>query len=128
MNNLPAVRASVGAKFDMPIAVAQQFAIVFDDDHRVASVDERPQRGDEAWNFCGVQAGCRFIKDIQRRHHLSLCEIAADAQALAFTAGEGAGGLPQREVAQSQFLQPLQHRPDPRDRSEQRCGLIDGEF
>ena len=65
-DNLAAVGASFGAEIDNPIGRFHHVQIVFDDDHRIAPVDELIQHQQQLSHVVEMQPGGRLIEQIER--------------------------------------------------------------
>jgi len=66
-DDLPACRASFWAKVDHPVGRFDDVQIVFDDEHRVALVDEPVEHGQKLADVVGVEARGWLVEDVERR-------------------------------------------------------------
>src|SRR6267143_501196 len=69
-DDLPAVLAGAGADVDDEVGRPHRLFVVLDDDHRVADVSQRQQRGDQLSIVALVQPDRRLIEDVQDTHQL----------------------------------------------------------
>ena len=74
--------------------------VVFDDDHRVAAIDQLVEHVQQLPDVVEVQPGRRFVQQVQRVAGVDAGQFGGQFDALGFTAGERGGRLPQAQVAQ----------------------------
>ena len=86
--NRAAARTAFGAEVDDPVGGFDNVQIVFDDQNRVPLIDEAVQNLQQFFDVGKVQAGCRFVKKIQRATGRTLAEFASEFDSLGFTAGQ----------------------------------------
>ena len=85
---------------------------MFDDDHRVAGVDESVQHPQQVFDVDKVQTGRRFVEDVDRLAGGPFAQLARKLHALGFTAGQRGRRLAELDVIQSDIMQRLQRPPD----------------
>src|SRR5258708_36876498 len=77
--------------------------MVLDDEDAVAERDELLEDGEEFANVIEVQAGGRFVEDVERAAGLALRKLAGQLDALRFAAGKCGGRLAELNVAEADF-------------------------
>src|SRR6476659_1631494 len=65
-DNSTAIGAGFGAELDDPVGRFDHVEIVFDDDYRVAVIDEAVEDFEQFRKVVEVEAGGGFIKEVQR--------------------------------------------------------------
>ena len=100
--------APFGSQIDQPIGALDHVEVVFDDDHRVASIDQSAEDIEQTANLVKMQAGRRFVKQIQCLAGIDAGELRAEFDALCFAAGQSRGRLAEWEVAESDVDEALQ--------------------
>lgn len=65
-DDLPAIKPAAGAHVDEVIGSGNQIEVVFDDDHRIAELDELIEDLEELDDIVRVQADGRFVEEIKR--------------------------------------------------------------
>jgi hypothetical protein len=98
------VLAGAGADVDDPVALEDRLLVVLDDDHRVAEVAQPRERVDETSVVALVQADRGLVEHVERADEAG-ADLAGEADALRFTAGERAGGPRQRQVVEADVEQ-----------------------
>jgi hypothetical protein len=81
---------------------------VFDDDERVAVVDETLEEIEEEGDVVEVEACGGFVEDEERGAVAAGEEMADEFEALAFAAGERVEGLAETEVAEADLVEDLE--------------------
>src|SRR5713226_561928 len=79
--------------------------MVLNDEHGVAKIDEALQHVEQFSHVVEVQAGGRFIKNVQGAAGLALGKLASEFNTLRFAAGESCGGLAESDVAEADFYE-----------------------
>lgn len=100
-----AVDATSRAEFDHPIGGGDDIQMVFDDQHRVASIAQSGESGEQAVHVTEVQAGGRFIEEIQGVRGLRAGQFDCQFEPLRLAAGQRVGGLAELEVAEAEILE-----------------------
>ena len=100
IDELAAVFAGAGAEIDEGVGGAHHGFLVFDDDQGVALVAELVHHADEAFDVAGVQADGGFVED-EESGGKGGAETGGEVDAFDFTAGKGAGGAVEGEVAET---------------------------
>src|SRR5258708_1833338 len=77
--------------------------MVLDDEDAVAERDELLEDVEEFANVIEVQAGGRFVEDVERAAGLALGKLAGQLDALRFAAGKCGGRLAELNVAEADF-------------------------
>ena len=83
---------------------------MFDDDQRVAHVEERFEAIDELYDVGEMEAGGRFVEDEERAAVAFGGEVGGELEALRFAAGERGRGLADAEVVEADVDQALELR------------------
>ena len=97
--------ASFGSQVNDMVCTFDDVEVVFDDDDGVASEDECLEGCQQFFDVVKVESGGGFVEDEQGGDGLFLAEVIGQFDALVFSAGEGAAGLSQFDVAQPDVLQ-----------------------
>ena len=96
-DDLAAEPAGAGAEVEQAVGVGDHFAVVLDDEQRVAEVAELLQRRDEPRVVARVEADRRFVEHVEHAAQAA-ADLAGEANALGFAAGERRRGPAEREV------------------------------
>ncbi len=64
-DHLAACRAAFGAEIDDPVGGLDDVEVVLDDDHRTSAVDELAQRDQQLTHVVEMEAGRRFVEDVE---------------------------------------------------------------
>ena len=99
--------------------------VVFDDQHRIALVDQAVQDLQQPFNVVGMQPGRGFVQDVKVFPVLLLVQFGSQLHPLCFPTGQGRGGLPQLDVPQTNVLDGLQFAGDLGDSVEELQGFAD---
>src|SRR5437764_399139 len=111
---------------DDPIRAGHYAHVVFDDDDRVAGVDEAGELRHQFFDVGGVEAGGRFVEDVEGVGAADSLELGGEFDALGFAAGELGGGLAEADVAEADFAQDGEGAVDMRLLGEELPRRIDG--
>ena len=87
--DLAAELAGIGAEVDYVVGVCDDVEVVFDDDEGCTTVYEGVKDGDDFGNVIEVEAGGRFIKDIEGVGVCRFGEFAGEAEPSKFAGREG---------------------------------------
>lgn len=93
-DNATAAGATFGAEVDDPVGGFDDVEIVLDDDHRVAVVDEAVQHAEQPMNVGEMQAGRRFVEQINRAAGRTFAEFASQFDPLSLTPDSVGDGWP----------------------------------
>ena len=85
---------------------------MFDHNHGVARIDETVKNAQQSFDVRKVQAGCRFVEDVQRSPGGLFDEFAGEFDPLGLSAGERRRGLPDFHVVQADIVECREHRGD----------------
>ena len=107
-NHAAAIFSTLGAQINEPVGVADHIEIVLDDDDRVAEVGEPVQDVEQLLDVVEVQAGGRFIEQVERFAGLTFGEFAGEFDSLRFSSRECDRRLAEMNVAQADINQRLQ--------------------
>ena len=99
---------------------------MLDHQQRGAGLQELAESGEQFCDVIEVQAGGGLVEDIEDAAIVAARQVRGEFQALGFASREGGGGLPQAQVAETDFTQHLQLRNDFRDVAEKREGFPHG--
>ena len=99
--------SAFGTHVDDVVGKLDDVEVVLDDDDGVALVDESVEHLHEGADVLEVEAGGGFVEDVEGLACVFLSEFGGEFHALAFSAGEGGGGLTELDVAEADFLQHL---------------------
>ena len=72
---------------DDPVALRGHPHVVLDHDHRIARIDESLQLHHQPVDVGGMQAGGRFVEDVQRVAALRALQFGGELDALRLAAG-----------------------------------------
>ena len=103
----PAPFAAIGADVDDPVGRLHDVEVVLDDEHRVAGVDEVVQHFQQQLDIGEVQAGRRFVEQVQRAAGRFFHQLAGQLDALGFAAGERGRRLADLDVVEADVVQRL---------------------
>ena len=93
--------------------------IVLDHDDGVAKIDQPLQHFEQLGEIVEVQAGRRFIEQVQRAARVGTRQFGGEFHALGFAAGERGGRLAEREIIEADIAERLQDAADFGDVFEQ---------
>ena len=99
-----AMDASAGAKVNDPVCGADRVFVMLDHDDGVAQVAQAAQRGEQAVIVLLVQADARLIEHIEHARQAG-ADLAGQADALAFAAGQGAAGAVKVEIIEAHIVE-----------------------
>jgi hypothetical protein len=100
-----AVVTGAGAEVDDPVGVRHDRLVVLDDDDRLAGVDEPVKKAEQLLDVGEVQAGGRFVEDVDAA---LLSHVRGQLEPLPFAAGQRWKRLAEAEVPESDVGQPLE--------------------
>ena len=119
--------AGFGADVDDPVGSFDDVQIVFDDDDRVAVVDQAVEHFEQFCEVVEVEAGRGFVEQVQRLAGIGPGQFGGQLHALRFAAGERRRALAEREVVETDVAQRLQDAADLGDVGEQLDRFAAGE-
>ncbi len=96
-DHLAAAHARAGAEVDDVIGGPHRVFVVLDDDHRVAHVAQLRERVEQPVVVARVQADRRLVENVEHADQAA-ADLAGQANALRFAAGERGGGAVERQV------------------------------
>lgn len=99
---------------------------MFDDDDRIAAVDEHLQDVHQLMDVGRMEARRRFVEDVQGPAGAALRQFRRQLDPLGFAAGEGRRRLTQADIAQADLLQGLHLIDDARLVFKELAGIVDG--
>ena len=105
--DLAAAVAGAGAEVEQVVGGGDHFAIVFDQDQRVAEVAQLFQRLQEPLVVARVKPDRRLVEDVEHAGQAA-ADLAGEADALRFAAGECRAGAAEREVIEADIDEELQ--------------------
>ena len=91
----PPPLASFRAQVDDPVGGFDHVQIVFNDDHRIAAIDQLVEHIQQQADIVEVKSGGRFVKQVERFARIDSGQLGSQFDALGFAAGKRGGGLPQ---------------------------------
>ena len=97
--------SAVGTEVDHPVGGLDDIEIVLDDDDRVAARGESVQHGKELADVVEMQAGRRFIEDIERLAGAFADEFLRELDPLRLAAGERRRLLADMDIVQPDAVQ-----------------------
>ncbi len=83
---MPPAAAAFRSQVDDPIGCLDQFQVVFHDDHGVACIHEALEHPQQTGGIGQVQAGGRFVEQIQRATGDAAAQFLCQLHALGFAA------------------------------------------
>ena len=107
-------------------AVLMTSRVVLDHDDGVALFDQRVEDFEEFADVLEVEAGGRFVEDVERLAGGSTREFLGEFDALGFAAAERGRLLADLDVAQAHFLKHRHLVADAGDRLEELDRVLDG--
>ena len=99
---------------------------MFDDDDRIAAVDEHLQDVHQFMDVGRMEARRRFVEDVQRPAGAALGQFRRQFDTLGFAAGQGRRRLAQADIAQTDLLEGLHLIDDARLVFKEIAGVVDG--
>ena len=87
-DDVAAFGAGFGAEVDDPVGRFDHVEVVFDDDDRVAVVDEAVEHVEQLGEVVEMQAGGRFVEQVERLAGIGPRELGRQLDALGLAAGE----------------------------------------
>ena len=106
-----AVHAGAGADIDDVVGVANRIFVVLDDDHRVAEIAQAIQRAQQPLVVALVQADRGLVEDVHDADQAG-ADLAREADALRFAAGERVGAAIERQVVEADVAEEPQALAD----------------
>ena len=110
-DDFAAADAGAGAEVDEVVGGPHRVFVVLDDDDRVAEVAELGERVEQALVVARVEADRGFVEDVEHADEAA-ADLAGEADALRFAAGERGGGAVEREVVEADVLQEAEAAAD----------------
>ena len=110
-DDFAAADAGAGAEVDQVVGGPHRVFVVFDDDDRVAQVAELGERVEQALVVARVEADRGFVEDVEHADEAA-ADLAGEADALRFAAGERGGGAFEREVFEADVVQEAEAAAD----------------
>src|ERR1700722_8348597 len=113
-HNAAARFAAFGAEVDDPVRLGDEVKIMFDDDDRMAGIDETLEDTDKAADVGNVQSDGRLFKNEQVAFGRAFKEIGFaepreqmrdELHALGLAAAEGGAGLAEFEIAEASVVE-----------------------
>ena len=95
------------SEIEQSIGSIQYFAIMFDQQHRVAKISQSFQRNQQSSVVARMQSDCRFVEHIQHARQRS-SGLAGQSNALRFAAGQRRHRTIERQIIQSDFDEEIQ--------------------
>ena len=110
-DEIAALPATTGTKFDHPIRSRDHLEVMLDDEHTVAGVAEAQERAKEPLDIAEMQAGGGFVEKIQSVGRLRAGEFEGEFEALGLTTRERIGGLAEFQIAESELFENGENAP-----------------
>ena len=107
-DDFPAAAAAFRPQIDDPVRRFDDVKVVFDDDDGVAAVAQAVQHVEQLAHVVEVQAGGRFVQDVEGATGVAFGEFARQFYPLRFATGEGDGVLAEADVGEADVKQGLQ--------------------
>ncbi|GBD36794.1 hypothetical protein HRbin36_01922 [bacterium HR36] len=104
--------SAFGAKVNHPVGGFDHLEVVFDHQHRVATIHQLMQHAQQLGHVVEMQTRRRFVKDVQSAAGGSLAQLASELNPLRFAARQCRRGLAQLHIIQADVVQRLQHGLD----------------
>ena len=99
-DDLAAVHAGAGADVDDVVGRADRVLVVLDHDHRVAEIAQAIERAEQALVVALVQADRRLVEHVHDADEAG-ADLAGEADALRFAAGQRIGAAIERQVIEA---------------------------
>ena len=115
-------------EIDDPIRGLDHIEVVLDHEDGVPAIDQGVQDLEEHAHVLEVQAGRRFVQDVEGAAGVPLGEFGRELHALRLATGEGGRALAEVDVAEPDPVQRLQFVMDPRLVLEDGERVLDGEL
>ena len=103
-DDFAAAHAGAGAEIDDVIGRPHRVFVVLDDDDRVALVAQLRERVEQLVVVARVQADRRLVENVEHADQ-SAADLAGQADALRFAAGERRGGAVERQIVEPDVAQ-----------------------
>ena len=100
--------AAVRAKVNDMVRNFNNVEVVFNDEHGIARVHEPGEHFGQLVHVAGVQAGGRFVQDINRASRRTLGQLGGELDPLRFAARKSSGRLADLDIAQADVVEGLQ--------------------
>ena len=113
-----AVFPAAGAELDEVVGGGYDIRVVLDDDDGVAGVAEVEDGFEELFDIAEVEAGGRFVEEVEGVWGGGLGNFEGELEALGLAAGEGVSRLAEGKVAEAEFLHGVQQAVEFRDGAE----------
>src|SRR3546814_1873226 len=108
-HDLPALVAAFRAQVDDPVGRLDDLQIVFDDDYRVALLDEGVEDFEELAHVLEVEAGGGLVEDVESLPRRPARQFLGELDALGFAAAQGRRLLADLDVAEADLLRSEEH-------------------
>ena len=106
-DDVAAVHAGAGANVDHIIREADRVLVMLDHDHRVAEIAQLHERLEQAFVVALVQADGRLVEHVEHAGEAG-ADLRGEADALAFAAGQRAGGADEVRVVEADIDEEVQ--------------------
>ena len=93
--------ASLGTQVDQPVGLPDDVGIVFNNNDRMAPVNQAVKDPHESTNIFKVKTGTGFIEYVKRSRTVPSPQFLRDLQALGLAPGQGCGTLAQTEIGKT---------------------------
>src|SRR5208283_2937868 len=120
--------SALWSQIDDPVRRFYHLKIMLDNDQGVSLVAQLKKDLKKFVNIGKVEAGCRFIQNVDRSSGRLLGELRCEFHALSLTPGELRARLTKRQVTQADGNQRLKLVENRRHIPEKPGGLVDGHF
>src|SRR5699024_8734243 len=124
-NNLSAGKAAFRTNVNNMVSAFNDIQVVFDDDDRMAAVDQLFERIQQLSYILEMQSGSGLIEEIERMIAGRLAQEFGQLYPLCLSSGKGRGTLAQLQIAEAHIFERLQLRGNPLFIDEKVDGLGD---
>ena len=118
--------AGAGAEVEDFVAACDDVEVVFDKDEGVSAFGELVENGEEFDDVVAVKADGGLVKEVEGFSGGSFGELAREADALLFAAGEGSNFLTELEIVEADGDEGVENANDFGEGVEKEAGLFDG--
>src|SRR5437763_1328568 len=99
-NNPSTFFSALGAEVNDPVGVSNDIEVMFDNDDRISQISEPMKNFEQLANIIKVQAGRRFVEQIESAPGLAFAQFTREFDPLCFAARKRNCRLTQMQIAE----------------------------
>ena len=103
--NLSTTCATFRTHVDQVVRNLDDVHVVFDHEDRIPMIDQAVQHTDQLFHIIEVQAGGRFIEDVECSTGIAFAEFRGELYTLCFTATDSGTALSERHISEAYIQQ-----------------------